>query len=302
MGKLPSSVRQRKVHGVDKHTDDDADDDDYDVLEEAVASSSLEGSKQRWLGVIVLLVLVNALLGYVHLQRRTKNGQGLTQESNVVKVLSDKSLEFHIAGHPNGTLVNFHSPDCLHCKKLSPEFESAAKALQKVTDTSLVSVDAALAPLALKRYSVTRFPTLLWFRRGELLRDAPPSVRTTSKILEFVDQSLQPAVIDFASHMEFDEAVPQLRSVLTSESLPVVVGFGRTGVYEALQQAGEKFRGSTAFLFVKEAREEDPYIRAYFRDSAADQDYNATLGLQDLQNWLKPFMEQKAEKRTSNDR
>jgi len=282
MGKqADSTLRQRKSHN----------DDNDDFLDEVFESSDSSGRKW-WLYVIVGLVLMNLGLGYVHLQRRARNK---AHEVTIVRTLSDESLPFHIAGHPNGTLVNFHSADCAHCKKLAPEFEAAARELHKIGDTSLVSVNAAQAPAVLKRYEVTRFPTLLWFRRGELIRAVPPSVRTSSTILEFVDQSLQPAVIDFASHEEFDEAVPQLRSVLPGESLPVVVGFGREpGVYSALQQVGEKFRGSTAFLFVKEAHADDPCIRAYFRDAVSDKEYNSSLRSEDVQLWLQPLMEQKA--------
>jgi thiol-disulfide isomerase/thioredoxin len=295
MGKAATPLRQRKV--ARQPGDDTADDD---LLNEAAAESSSEGSKQWWIAVIAVLVLVNVVLGGIHLRKRVSNKQG-AYATNIVKTLSDESLPFHIAGHPNGTLVNFHSADCVHCKKLAPEFENAAKELQKISDVSLVSVDARLAPLALKRYSVTRYPTLLWFRRGELLHEAPPSARTSSKIVEFVDQSVQPSVIDFTVRDDFDQAVEQLRSVLTNESLPVVVGFARSpDVYDLLQQAGEKFRGSTAFLFVKEARDDDPYIRAYYRESEGDQDYNSVLVLGDLYKWLQPLMERKTKKRQSS--
>jgi thiol-disulfide isomerase/thioredoxin len=286
-----SSLRQRR----DRKNPDDADDA---LLDDAISSNS-DGSR-NWLMLIVLLILANILLGYVHLQKRSSRSSVRHEEASLVKSLSDDTLPSHIAGHPNGTLVNFHVENCVHCQKLAPEFEIAAKELSNICDTSLVSVDASLAPLALKRYGVTRFPAMLWFRRGELLREVEPRVRTSARILEFVDQSLQSAVIDFASRADFDEAVPQLRSVLQGESPPVVVGFGREpAVYEALSQAGEKLRGATAFLFVKEGHAEDPYIRVYFRDADADQTYTGSLGLQDVQKWLQPLMDQKGWKRTS---
>lgn len=112
-----------------------------------------------------------------------------------------------------------------------------------------------------------------------------------------MDESLQPAVAAaFDSHADFDEAVPQLRSVLSNgKSLPVVVGFGRgPAVYEVLEQIGEKFRGLTAFLFVKEARDSDPCIRAYFRSEDADKEYNVSLpglAVDDVQRWLQPLMD-----------
>jgi len=267
-------------------------DEDDAYLEGIVGDAS---KKQRWAAFIVVLVVANLLLGYVHLQRRAQ-----IKRPDMVKVLTDESLSHHIASHPNGTLVNFFSSSCKHCAKLAPEFEEAAKQLQRTSDISLVSVSAGDAPLALARYSVTRFPTLLWFRRGRLVRDVAQSVRRTTQILEFVDESLQPAVIDFDSHADFDEAVPQLRSVLsTGKALPVVVGFGREpAVYEVLEQIGEKFRGLTAFLFVKEAAQNDPCIRAYFRSADADKEYNVSLpglAVDDVQKWLQPLMDQRTE-------
>jgi len=293
------SVRQRRAHGQKNDSDDDVLDSEY------LASSSRE-SATRWLFIIAILVMINLLLGYAHFLRRankavTADSFSQPEESRLVKKLTDETLPGHIAGHPNGTLVNFHMKDCKHCNKLASEFEEAAQKLQYLCDTSLVNVDASDAPLALMRYGVTRFPAMLWFRRGELLKDVPPAVRTTAKILEFVDASLQSAVIDFLNRDDFDEAVPQLRSVLQGESLPVIVGFGREpAVYEALSQAGEKFRGATAFLFVRESRPHDPFIRAYYRNETGDQVYNASLGLQDVQNWLQPIMDSKGKKRAAS--
>lgn len=299
MGKSGTPLRQRKGPAPN-----DADEDEDDLLSEAVADASSQGSRQWWLGVIVLLVVVNCFLGYVHMQRKGKSkpvaGQDVSGKSfedefsgyKTIKSFSDESLSAHIAGHPNGTLVNFRSSDCSHCKKLAPEFETASKELQRIYDTSFVSVDAALVPEALKRYSVTRYPTLLWFRRGELLKVAPAAARTASKIVDFVDQSLQPSVIDFASRDDFDKAVEQLRAVLSEESLPVVVGFASgPEVYDALQQAAEKFRGSTAFLFVREARPDDPYVRAYSWKAGGDKEYKSALAMQDFHKWLQPLME-----------
>jgi len=278
------TLHKRKGGDPSQHTDEGDDDEFLDSL------SSGARTKRRWCAFILVLVFVNLLLGYVHMQKRSK-----TKVSSMGKVLTDESFADHIASHPNGTLVNFFSSSCKYCAKLAPEFDEAAKQLQQKSDVSLVSVNAGQAPLAVEQYSVTKFPTLLWFRRGRLVRDVAPSVRTTTKILEFVEESLQPSVIDFASHADFDEAVPQLRSVLSNvKTLPVVVGFGREpAVYKVLAEIGEKFRGLTAFLFVKEAQEGDPFMRVYFRESDADKEYNGDLNVDDVQKWLQPLMDRK---------
>jgi len=268
----------------DRKKKDKKKNDDYDLED---MPSDTPQTHQRWSVLIVALVLANFLLGYVHIQRRAGK-----QNLHVVSLLTDASFSKHIVSHPNGTLVNFFSSQCEPCGKLAPQFEEAAKQLQKTTDVSLVSVDSARVPSALKQYLVKQLPTLLWFRRGRLVRNVDPSVRSTAQILEFVHEALQPAVIEFASYAEFLEAVPQLRTVLSKgKTPPIVAGFGpNPAVHEVLEQVGEKFRGETAFLFVPEARDNDPSIRAYFRDVEADKDYQGSLSTDEFMSWLQPFM------------
>lgn len=261
--------------------------DDFDDL---AYVQQHQWQQQRWSMVIVVLVLINLVLAYVHMQRSARK-----HDMTVVKVLTDGSLSHHIAAHPHGTLVNFFSSPCEPCAKLAPEFEAAAKRLHKTTNVSLVSVSAALAPTAFKQYLVRtskRLPTLLWFRRGRLVRDVPESVQTVEQVVEFVHESLQPAVIEFRSHAEFMDAVPQLRTSLSKgKTPPIVVGFGSDpAVHDVLEQVAEKFRGETAFLFVPEAGDSDPCIQAFFRDSASDKEYKGSLKVDDLLTWLHPFM------------
>jgi thiol-disulfide isomerase/thioredoxin len=290
MGKAgtPQNLRQRKAndHNVAMEEEDD---DDF-----LLNAPSLGATKQRWLRAIQVLVMINVPMGCIHVGRGLGwHRQTGVQVNTLVKSLSDESLSSHVASHPNGTLVNFHSPGCKFCETLAPEYEAVAKELLHIgSSTSLVSVSASAAPLFVKRYSVTKFPTILWFRRGELVQDVPPSVRTRDKLLEYVDNALQPAVVDdFASRDMFEESVPQLRAVLKG-GLPLFVGYGGTsGVYESLVRAGERFRGLTAFLFVKEGRTGDPLLRALFANASADVDYNGGLGSQDIQAWMQPLIE-----------
>jgi len=271
----------------------DYDDEDFYGIEPAYSSH-----QQRWSIIIAILVLMNCSLGYMHMRRRARR-----QSLDTVTLLTDETFSDHIASYPHGTLVNFFFTGCEPCVKVTHEFEEAARQLRRLLPktsgpVSLVAVNVDHAPSTLQRFSVQRFPTLLWFRRGRLVRDAKPSVRDAATITEFVQESLEPAVIDFASRAEFDDALPQLRSTMTrldGESRgkipPFVVGFGRDpSVHDLLDHMGEQFRGVTAFLFVKEARDTDPAIVAYFRDAAADMEYKAGLNADDVQTWLEPLL------------
>lgn len=279
-----SDTSKRKRRSADRARNVDDDDEALDDFADMVAETS---RGPTWRMIIVILVLVNLILGCLHMRRHLKK-----QKVSVVTSLTDETFPDHIAKNHGGTLVNFHFKGCKPCAKLKSEFDAAARQLWNTRRIPFVAVDADDAPSILKQYDVKMFPSLLWFRRGKIMRNPEPAVRDAAKIIEFVEESLQPPVIDFASHDELNEALPQLRSIMSRGiSPPVVVGFGRDPrVHDILDEIGEKFRGSSAFLFVKEVHDGDPFIRAYFRDAKADKDYNAGLAIEDVLAWLQPFM------------
>jgi len=63
-----------------------------------------------------------------------------------------------------------------------------------------------------------------------------------------------------------------------------------------MQIVGERFRGDTAFLAVKESRSDDPSIRAYFRNASFDQDYTSILTTDEIQSWVEALMAPKIKK------
>jgi thiol-disulfide isomerase/thioredoxin len=285
MGKPGSGLRRRKTSDI--RPDDGDDLFDTSGSDDNDDTPSETSQQPRWHMFIVILVLLNLSFGLAHLQRRARRARLV-----VVKSLTDVSFSDHISSHPDGTFVNFYFPSCKPCAKLAPEFEEAARQVSKTSGIPLVTVNADDAPSVLKQFSVNMFPSLLWFRQGKLVRAADASVRDSASIIEFVEESLQPAVIVFGAHDELDEAVPQLRSVMSrGKTSPVVVGFGRDpAVFEVMEEMAEKFRGLTAFIFVKKAQEGDPFMRLYFQDAETDKEYNAGLKVEDVQAWLEPFM------------
>ena len=67
-------------------------------------------------------------------------------------------------------LLFFSSPSCVQCDQLSPEYERAARHLNKLpTPVRLAKVDVKRAQDddLVTRYNVTRFPTLIILRRGK---------------------------------------------------------------------------------------------------------------------------------------
>ncbi|KAG9279612.1 protein disulfide-isomerase A3-like [Astyanax mexicanus] len=89
-------------------------------------------------------------------------GGSVSARSDVVE-LTDVDFDYVAAEHET-MLVKFYAPWCGHCKKLAPEFETAAKRLKGVV--TLAKVDCTSSTEVCGRFGVTGYPTLKIFRNG----------------------------------------------------------------------------------------------------------------------------------------
>lgn len=237
------------------------------------------------LGVLQALLLV--AFAFVAQQEKGKTASN----TSIVHNLADDTISSFVINFSDGALVNFHSPGCSHCIALAVEFEAAAQELHSRGGAPLASVNVATAPRAAERYGVHRYPTMLWFKKGERVLELPPTIRNASKIVEYVDWAVQPAIVSFDTRTHLDEAVPHMRAALYAGAPPVIVGFGMAdGVYDALEAAGERFRGKTVFVFTKDANVDDPTLRAYFREPSSDYDFSGTVDVASVQAWVEALI------------
>ncbi|KAG2470784.1 PDIA3 isomerase, partial [Polypterus senegalus] len=88
---------------------------------------------------------------------------GAVQASDVLEY-TDDDFESRVGEH-DLVLVEFFAPWCGHCKRLAPEYESAATRLKGIVP--LAKVDCTANTNVCNKYGVSGYPTLKIFRDGE---------------------------------------------------------------------------------------------------------------------------------------
>lgn len=217
--------------------------------------------------------------------------------SSPLTPLKDAAFNAFLETNDDGALVYFYLPDCSHCKELAPELEKGVRLVQASEGEeapAFASVNAETEPAASLRFNLTRYPAVMWIRKGEMVQELKPTSRTADKIVEFVSWVRQPAVVDFETQAELDEALPTLRETLQAGSSVVIAGFaGFPGVYDALERAAHFLRGKAVFIYVKEVADTDDRapLRTITRSAETDEAYTQRfVEPESVKRWVKKVL------------
>lgn len=162
--------------------------------------------------------------------------------------LTDSIFDKEVLDSKDMWLVEFYAPWCGHCKKLEPEWASAATSLKG--KVKLGAVDATQFGGLAQRYGVKGYPTIKFFPAGPKLDAEDYSGgRTADDIVAFAEGKLE----QFAEPPEIrelvDDAVFQeecgAKSICVVTILPDILDTGAAGRNEyldVLAEMGDKYK------------------------------------------------------------
>ncbi|XP_053573700.1 protein disulfide-isomerase A3 [Bombina bombina] len=164
--------------------------------------------------------------------------------------LTDDNFETVVPQH-SILLVEFFAPWCGHCKKLAPEYESAATRLKGTL--SLAKVDCTANSNTCNKYGVSGYPTLKIFRNGEESGsyDGP---RSADGIVSTMKKQAGPASVDLRSVAEFEKYI--------ADKEASVVGFFRElygTAHSEFMKAANSLRENYRFAHTDENELVDKY-------------------------------------------
>nr|NP_001003517.1 protein disulfide isomerase family A, member 8 precursor [Danio rerio]AAH77131.1 Zgc:100906 [Danio rerio] len=124
------------------------------------------------------------------------------EHSDVLK-LTDADFDYLAPEHET-LLVKFYAPWCGHCKKLAPEFESAASRLKGTV--TLAKVDCTANTEICKHYGVNGYPTLKIFRNGQESSsyDGP---RSADGIVDYMKKQAGPDSVLLHSELDLEKFI-----------------------------------------------------------------------------------------------
>jgi len=147
--------------------------------------------------------------------------------------LTVETFEEFVADKPI-MLVEFYAPWCGHCKKLTPEYEKAARKL-KEHNIPLAKVDATVEKRLGDQFGVQGYPTLKILRNGHRYDYDGP--REAEGIIKYMLEQARPA----AKHLK---TIKEAQRIFLKDDV-TIIGFFATEdsrSFEAFKEAAEKTR------------------------------------------------------------
>lgn len=292
----------------------------------AAAPRKPAGAKKSWVpstgtlqcgaGVLIIAMIVGVSHVFSPPSEEDVSAKKTSNPKTIAKAVTplndDNFAEYVATLHPGGALIDFYTGSCKFCTKLAPEFESAAYLLSHIEGgPPLASVDQETGKVIMATFGIERFPTVLWFWKGKNVMEFPrASEKNASEIVKWAKWAATPAVQELDTKEELEGALPTLRSSM-HKNARLMVAWNREGsesMRKSFEEAAQRHRSTTVFLYIKEASENKP-ITSYAAEDSKDEVYEGSDNVTEVIQWVKatlesarPPKEEAAEKESSTQK
>jgi len=201
-------------------------------------------------------------------------------------VLTDANFDEEVKKHEY-LLVEFYAPWCGHCKKLAPEYSSAAETLSKNDPPFAIGkLDATEQKKVAEEYGIQGFPTLKWFHNGE------PSEytggRTADAIVSWILKKTGPSSTELTCEQVKEKSTSDKFSLVHFGSLESAL---YTNAHVKFAESEEKivfYHNTDAACATEYGVSGDGLV--FFRQFETLQNvYDGAADKDSLANWIKPL-------------
>ena len=196
-------------------------------------------------------------------------------------VLGSQANFNDLIGSDEPVLVEFFAPWCGHCKKLAPEFETAATSL-KEQKIKLASVDCTVEKEICEKNGIKGYPTLSVFRKGlEVTKYQGP--REAAAIVKFMKKQSSPAVTPLKNADEF-------KNFRESDEV-VIVGFFKnlkSDAFATYSLVADKMRAEYSFASMSEipSNYKDGQVVLFKKFDEGEVLFTEKLGVEELSKFI----------------
>ncbi|KAF8365670.1 hypothetical protein PRIPAC_83499 [Pristionchus pacificus] len=175
----------------------------------------------------------------------------LSSSTNIptaVVQLSDRFLEVKDEGY---WFVKLYAPWCAHCKRMAPVWEHVGHSLADKNPLIRVSsMDCTLYPKACQELGVTGYPTLMFFRNGQVLQYE--GEREKEAMVEYAIKAAAPLVTPIQTLTQYNEikSLSVREPVFLRVSPPEGDETGEGSVAEAYKNAASDLLSKSRFYSI----------------------------------------------------
>lgn len=188
--------------------------------------------------VVAIYAALSSILG-------VQAEEAVAPEDSAVVKLTEATFADFVAENPY-VLAEFFAPWCGHCKKLGPEFATAADALaDSVPDVKLAQIDCTEERDLCANFEIRGYPTLKVFKGDASNVSDYPGQRVSDSIISYMSKLTLPAVQTIDDAATLDSKIESLPESFILQVLPE--GIEKSAANETFYQVADKYKENFTF-------------------------------------------------------